>query len=212
MKRADLAGGLLTALLVWMVVYPIAVVARDATLGGGGALGEFVSRPAEWRVLWASVWTSLASVALAGSIGIPLAFLFEWLDFPGRKTLGALVALPVVLPPLVGVIAFLFLYGESGFVARAVQAALRVPHAPWQLHGAGAILLVHAYSFYVYFYLLTRAGLAKLDASMLEAAEALGAGRLRALGRVVLPLVRPSLIGASLLTFMAALGSFSAPF
>jgi iron(III) transport system permease protein len=65
---------------------------------------------------------------------------------------------------------------------------------------------------YVYFYLFTRAGLAKLDASMLEAAEALGAGRLETLGRVTLPLLRPALAGAALLVFMTALGSFSAPY
>src|SRR5213075_1283436 len=112
----------------------------------------------------------------AAALGIPLAFLFEWFDFPGRKTLVALVALPVVLPPLVGVIAFLFLYGESGFIARAIQAAFHLEEAPWRLQGPLAILLVHAYSMYVYFYLFTRAGLAKLDASVLEAAASLGAG------------------------------------
>src|SRR5574341_386255 len=209
-KRSEAAGALVTLLLVWMVIYPIAIVAREAA--AGGAFAEFVSRPSEWRALWASLWISLASIALAAAIGVPLAFLFEWFEFPGRKTLGALVALPVVLPPLVGVIAFLFLYGESRFVARFIQAVFGFERAPWQLQGAGAILLVHAYSFYVYFYLLTRAGLAKLDASMLEAAQALGAGRWRTMGKVVLPLLRPSLTGAAMLTFMTALGSFSAPF
>jgi iron(III) transport system permease protein len=112
----------------------------------------------------------------------------------------------------VGVIAFLFLYGESGFIARALQHALGLARAPWRLQGAGAILLVHAYSMYVYFYLFARAGLARLDQSTLEAAQALGAGRGRVLGRVVLPLLRPALAGAALLTFMTALGSFSAPY
>jgi iron(III) transport system permease protein len=158
------------------------------------------------------VWISLVSVALAAAIGVPLAFLFEWFDFPGRKTLGALVALPVVLPPLVGVIAFLFLYGESGFIARAVQRLFGMQEAPWRLQGPAAILLVHAYSMYVYFYLFTRAGLAKLDVSMLEASEALGADRWTTIRRVVLPLVRPSLVGAAILTFMTSLGSFSAPY
>src|SRR5206468_10571188 len=139
-------------------------------------------------------------------------FLFEWLEFPGRKTLGSLIALPAVLPPFVGVIAFLFLYGESGFVARAVQQLLGLAEPPWRLQGAGAILLVHAYSMYVYFYLFTRAGLAKLDASMLEAAQALGAGPWVTLRRGTLPLLRPSLAGAALLGFMTALGSLSAPF
>jgi iron(III) transport system permease protein len=204
------ARALLTLLLAWLVLYPIAVVIAEAARGG--AVATFLSRAGEWDALWASVWISLASVALAAAIGVPLAFLFEWLEFPGRKTLGSLIALPAVLPPFVGVIAFLFLYGESGFVARAVQAVLGLRAAPWRLQGAGAILLVHAYSMYVFFYLFARAGLAKLDASMLEAAQALGAGRWETLRRVTLPLLRPALAGAALLVFMTALGSFSAPY
>jgi len=110
------------------------------------------------------------------------------------------------------VIAFLFLYGESGFASRAVQALLRLHEPPWRLAGPGAILLVHAYSMYVYFYLFTRAGLARLDAALLEAAASLGASRWRTLFRVTLPLLRPALAGAALLTFMTALASFSAPY
>ena len=210
LRRSELAAAGLTLILAWVVIYPILVVGADAA--DTTALSAFVTRPGEWAALWSSVWISLVSVVLAAAIGIPLAFLFEWFDFPGRKTLGSLIALPVVLPPLVGVIAFLFLYGESGFIARAIQAALHLENAPWRLQGAAAILLVHAYSMYVYFYLLTRAGLAKLDVSMLEAAQALGADRRATLWRVIVPLLRPSLVGAAMLTFMTALGSFSAPY
>jgi len=208
--RRQLGESALTLLLAWLVVYPIAIV----TLGAADpqAIHAFVARPGEWGALWASVWISVVSVLLAAAVGVPLAFLFEWLEFPGRRTLGSLIALPAVLPPFVGVIAFLFLYGESGFVARAVQALFGLEQSPWRLQGAGAILLVHAYSMYVYFYLFTRAGLAKLDWSMLEAAQALGAGRWATLRRVTLPLIRPSLAGATLLVFMTALGSFSAPY
>ncbi len=209
-RRADVLGWVIAALLAWMVAYPILIVCREAARES--AIIAFARRPAEWQVLWASIWISLASVALAAAIGIPLAFLFTRVEFPGSRLLGALIALPAVLPPLVGVIAFLFLYGESGFVARGVQALLRLDHSPWHLQGAGAILLVHAYSMYVYFYLLTRAGLARIDGSMIEAAQALGASRWRTLRRVTLPLLRPALAGAALLTFMTALGSFSAPY
>src|SRR5438094_806472 len=96
----------LTLLLAWLLPYPILVAVADAARGD--ALGTFVSRTGEWAALWASVWVSLASVVLAAAIGVPLALLFEWLDFPGRKTLGSLVALPAVLPPFVGVVAFRF--------------------------------------------------------------------------------------------------------
>ena len=209
-------GILLAVLLGWLVVYPLGLVLIEAFRAGDAwslaNLREFIAQPQEWRALWNTLWISFASVVLAGGIGIPVAFVFERLEFPGRRTLGALVALPAVLPPLVGVIAFMFLFGESGFLARVAQAVLGLDHAPWRLRGAGAILLVHAYSMYVYFYLFTRAGLARLDGSMLEAAQALGAGKWDTVRRVTLPLLRPQIAAAALLVFMTSLGSFSAPY
>jgi iron(III) transport system permease protein len=210
-----LAPWLLAALLAWLVGAPLLVTLLEA-LGGpnwtGAHFAAFFGRDDEWLALWRSLWISAASVVLAALIGVPLAFLFERTDFPGRRFLGAVAALPVALPPLVGVIAFLFLYGESGFASRAVQTVLGLDSPPWRLAGPGAILLVHAYSMYVYFYLFTRAGLARLDAALLEAAASLGAGRWRTLWRVTLPLLRPALLGAALLTFMTSLASFSAPY
>lgn len=214
--RLPLVGLAVALLLAWLVGYPLLMTLVDALRGPEGwtvaHVREFSSRPDEWLALWRSLWISLASVGLAAAIGVPLAFLFERADFPGRRFLAAVVALPVALPPLVGVIAFLFLYGESGFASRAVQGLLGLESPPWRLAGPGAILLVHAYSMYVYFYLFTRAGLSRLDAALLEAASSLGASRMRTLWRVTLPLLRPSLAGAALLTFMTSLASFSAPY
>jgi iron(III) transport system permease protein len=206
----------LALLLAWLVGYPLLLTLAESFHGPSGwtcsYFLQFFARPDEWLALWRSLWISLASVVLAAAVGIPLAFIFERAEFPGRRVLGAVAALPVALPPLVGVIAFLFLYGESGFVSRAVQALLRLDHAPWQLAGPGAILLVHTYSFYVYFYLFARAGLSRQDAALLEAAASLGAGGGRRLWRITLPLLRPALVTAALLTFMTALASFSAPY
>ena len=218
MKRPRNAwqGLLLAAVLTWLVVYPLLLTLRGGLREQGSwtlqHVQEFLARPTELSALFNSLWIAVASVVLAALIGIPLAFFFERYDFPGRRWLGAMVALPAVLPPLVGVVSFIFLFGESGFVAHLVRRIFSLDEAPWRLEGAGAILLVHAYSMYVYFYLFVRAGLAGIDASVWEASASLGAGRARTLRRVVLPLLRPQLVGAALLTFMTALASFSAPY
>jgi iron(III) transport system permease protein len=202
--------------LAWLVIYPIALVLLEGLRDPSGwtlrYVRLFLERPTEWRALWGSLWISVVSVILAALIGIPLAFLLARYDLPGGRVLGGLVALPAVLPPLVGVVAFLFLYGETGFVSLLVQRLLGLTEPPWRLQGAGAILLVHAYSMYVYFYLFVRAALFSLDGSLYEAAASLGAGRWRTLRRVVLPQLYPALGGAALLTFMTALASFSAPY
>jgi iron(III) transport system permease protein len=191
-------------------------VLGDSFLDQGRVTGQHYARffgsASEVRALWNSVWISLASVVLSAVIGVPLAFLFARREFPGRRVLGGLAAMPVLLPPLVGTISFLFLYGESGFLTRGVQAALGLAEAPWRLDGAWAVLLVHAYTMYVYFYLFVSAGLARLDAGYAEAAAALGAGWWTTLRRVTLPMLAPALGGASLLVFMTSMASFSAPY
>lgn len=212
-SNMDVAAGTFLALfLTWLVGYPLLLTFLEAMANGGAAFAEFARRGDEWQALWRSLWISAASVFFSALLGVPLAFLFERADFPGRRVLGALVPLPIALPPLVGVISFLFLYGESGFVPRLIQGAFGLEQSPWTLEGAPAILLVHTYSMFVYFYLFVRAALARFDASMLEAAAALGASRWRIFWQVELPQLRPALLGASLLTFMTSLGSFSAPY
>src|SRR2546425_2448564 len=118
-NRRGLPGALLTLLLAWLVLYPILVVVAEAARGD--AIAAFLARGGEWHGPWGRLWGSLASGGPPPARGGPPPFLFEWLDFPGRKTLGSVIALPALLPPFVGVIAFLFLYGESRIVARAVH-------------------------------------------------------------------------------------------
>jgi iron(III) transport system permease protein len=215
-RRTWLLAAPVLLVLLWLVVYPNLVVLGRSLVGpeglGLGSYREFFTTRAELEALWSSVWISGASVLLSGLVGVPLAFLFARYEFPGRRLFGALAALPVLLPPLVGVIAFLFLFGGSGIFTRVVQRLLGLASPPWELSGAPAILLVHAYTMYVYFYLFVRAGLSRLDEGALEAAESLGASRLRTFGRVTLPLLTPSLTAAALLVFMTSMASFSAPY
>ena len=214
--RREGLGLLLVLLLGWLVVYPLVLVLSESVGGPGRwtleAVGRFARERNEWRALGASLGLSLASAAGAALVGIPLGFLTTRVAFPGRRLVATLLGLPAVLPPLVGVLAFMFLYGETGFVAHLVRRLLGLSEAPWRLQGPVAVLLVHVATMYVYFYLFTRAALAGLDPSLGEAAASLGADRWRTFRRVTLPLLRPALAGAGLLVFMTSLASFSAPY
>ncbi len=215
-RRANLLALGLVLLLTWLIAYPLILVALEAVREPTGWtlrwVRAFVERRNEWGALWGSLWISVASVILSGAIGIPLAVLFTRREFPGRRLLATLVALPATLPPLVGVLAFLFLWGETGFAAHLVQQLTGTTDPPWRLQGASAILLVHAYAMYVYFYLFTRAALRSIDASVWEAAKSLGASRVRTWRKVILPLLAPSIASAALLVFLTSLASFSAPY
>jgi iron(III) transport system permease protein len=164
------------------------------------------------KALWGSVYISVLSVVFSALIGVPLAYLFTHYEFPGRAFFSSLAILPIVLPPLVGVLAFLFLFGESGILPRTVQALFGSKSVPFSINGVTAILVVHTYTLYVYFYLFASTAFKELDVSVIEAAQNLGAGRWMILRKVLLPLLTPALGGASLLVFMTSMASFSAPF
>ena len=211
-KRSWIIAAPVLALLLWSVVFPNVAVIVGSFENGLGHWREFMSSPTDREALRTSIVISLASVAASVMIGVPLAFLLSRFEFPGRKILKAVATLPAALPPLVGVIAFLFLYGESGLVTRALQRVLGLDEAPWRLTGVWAIIFVHAYTMYVYVFLFVSAGLDRFDTTLDEAASGLGASSWQRLRRVTLPLLTPALAGSMLLVFMTSLGSFSAPY
>ncbi|MDB4887530.1 MAG: hypothetical protein JWN79_2968 [Gemmatimonadetes bacterium] len=202
----------LLALLLWSVVYPNASIVIGSFAGGLGAWREFAASPADLDALRGTVIVAIGSVVAALLLGVPLAFLLTRTEFRGRRLLGGVATLPAALPPLVGVLAFLFLYGESGVVTRIVQRMLGLHEPPWSLQGLTAVIFVHAYTMYVYVFLFVSAGLERYDTTLDEAALGLGASRGLLLRRVTLPLLMPAIAGAMLLVFMSALGSFSAPY
>jgi len=202
--------------LIIGVLYPNAFTFIESFFPGGSLSLDtylhFFATPSSREAFTNSLLISVATVVLSAAIGIPLAFLFHRYEFRGRSVLRAIAAAPVLLPPLVGVISVLFLYGESGVISRGIQMALGLAR-PWpNLNGLSAILFVHAYSMYVYFFMFASAGLEGLDSAMEEAAETLGASGFTKLTRVTLPMLVPSLVGASLVTFMSSMASFSAPY
>ncbi|HZK78549.1 MAG TPA: iron ABC transporter permease [Gemmatimonadaceae bacterium] len=217
MKQGDTRRSLLLALpvfalLVWTVAYPNVAVIAGSFEDGLGHWREFIASPADREALSTSIVISLASVVASLAIGVPLAFLLSRFEFPGRRILRAVATLPAALPPLVGVIAFLFLYGESGVVTRAIQRMFSMTEAPWRLTGVPAIIFVHAYTMYVYVFLFVSTGLERFDTTLDEAAAGLGATGWQRLRYVTLPLLTPALAGSMLLVFMTSLGSFSAPY
>lgn len=214
--RRSVALLLITAIiLIYGVIYPnISLVISSFQREGSWTLAnyrEILSQGIVIEAIVSSVGLSIGTVLFCALVGVPLAFLFERFTFPGRRLFAALAALPLVLPPLVGTVAFIFLCGESGILAHGIQNLFGLQNPPWRLRGWPAILLFHTYTMYPFFYVLTGAGLRRIDASLAEAARGLGASKFTVIRRVLLPQLTPSLLAAALLTFMTSMASFSAP-
>ena len=201
--------------LLYGVIYPnLSVILNSFQRDGAWTFAnyrEILSQQVVLEAIISSLGLSIATVFFCALVGVPLAFLFERFTFPGRRIFAALAALPLVLPPLVGTVAFIFLAGETGILAHGIQTLFGLQNPPWRLRGWPALILFHTYTMYPFFYVLTGAGLRRIDASLAEAARSLGASKLTVLRRVLLPQLTPSLLAAALLTFMTSMASFSAP-
>lgn len=166
---------------------------------------------ANLEALWNSFYISIISVICCAVVGVMMAFLLERYDFPGRRLLSILVLVPMALPPLVGVLSFTFLYGESGIFPRLFQQMLQLEDVPFSLKGIWGVIVVHTFTMYTYFYLTASAAIKGLDPSLEEAATSLGASRIRVWRKIILPMLTPSLIASSLLVFMVSMASYTAP-
>ncbi|MEV5039022.1 iron ABC transporter permease [Peribacillus frigoritolerans] len=204
--------------LIAYVLYPslrtfIESLQKDGTISLGNYQDFFVQESkTNLEALWNSVYISFLSVLVSALIGIPLAFIFNRYDFPGRSFFSSAAILPIVLPSLVGVMAFMFLYGESGLIPNAIKDLFGLDKVPFKIGGVPGILIVHAYTMYVYFYMTVSAAINKIDPSLEEAAYNLGANKLKVFWKVTFPLLTPAIVAASLLVFMISMASFSAPF
>ena len=153
----------------------------------------------------------LLTVLVCGIIGTFLAFFVHYFDFPFKKLLDRVLLLPLVVPGLIIVFAFVQLYGESGMVTKTIQGLLGLEQSAYTFIGLPGILLVHAYTQYIYFYMNVSVAVKELDRSVVEAAMNLGASPLRVLRTIIVPYIAPALISSGILTFMTGIGSFSAP-
>lgn len=206
----------LFAVLLGYVLWPILqVLVESVWVRGGGATLEpwrqFIER-GHWVYSLRSLGISVASVMLSGVLGVALAFFFFRLDFPGRPLFMGLALLPFTLPPLVGVFAIWTLMGEGGPFYKLTGWLRGGDEGLFLEKGYTGVLLVHTYSMYVYFYVLVGGALASMDESQVEAARDLGASKRTTFLRVILPQLIPAIAGASLLTFMTSMASFTAPY
>src|SRR2546426_54886 len=112
---------IVATVLLYGVVYPnLHVVVASLKRDGSWSLANYSQAFSQTIVLdsiFASVGISILTVLACAAVGIPLAFLFERYTFPARRLFAILAALPLVLPPLVGTVAFF--HDFNGVLQRA---------------------------------------------------------------------------------------------
>jgi iron(III) transport system permease protein len=147
-----------------------------------------------------------ATSLLATAIGAPLGLLLARADIPAKKFLRLALTSPLIVPPYVMGLAWIYLGGSSGIVARLTGSDLLSP-LTYSLTGTVTVLAV---CFYPLSMLATEAAARRVDGSVEEAALLVASPR-RVLWRITLPIVAPSVVAAALIIFILALAEFGVP-
>ncbi|HEV7414855.1 MAG TPA: iron ABC transporter permease [Tianweitania sediminis] len=174
------------------------------------AFAERLMRSSTQRATWRTLDTSFFGAVLAMVIGIPFAIAVAMTDMPGRKALGFLLLLPLMIAPQVTALSWLHLFGPSSTLLGMLGLA-PPPGTQNPVLGRNGIILLFGVQHAPIVFVTVRAGLARVPRDFLEAARAAGATQMRALFTVVLPLLRPYLIAAAALAFVSGIGNFGIP-
>lgn len=204
-------------LVLWgYVAGPMLATFEQSVSGPGGGAGVYSTffnfrTGAQGASMLGSLVISVLSVVTSGVMGVFLAVLLKRWDFPFRRVCQVLVLVPIALPPLMGVEAFVLLYGIGGTFPQLLGMLFGRNPNTFAVDGIAGVLLVHTLTMYPYFYLTVAAALEQSDDSLEEAAYSLGASRLQTWTRVLLPMLTPAIVAGSLLTFMSSMASYTAP-
>jgi iron(III) transport system permease protein len=197
------------SLLVLLVAAAVATPVLAVVVEGVSALAD-IRLP---RGLGSMVLTTLGLMLGVGAgtllVGGGLAWLVTTYRFPLRDVLVWLLVLPLAMPAYILGFVFLSTFDVSG----PVQSGLRSVLGPgvWlpEVRSLPGAAVVMSLTLYPYVYLLARNAFVEQASATYDAARTLGAGRGRALRRVLLPLARPSLAAGLSLVMMETLTDFA---
>lgn len=199
---------LATAAIATGVVAPVAVV----------AIGVVTPSAEVWRFLWRTSLVEMlvsTAVLLGGVVlgtlllGTGLAWLVTAYRFPGRGLFSWVLMLPLAVPAYVLGFVYVWMLDYPGPVQSGLRRAFGAGAWFPEVRAMPVAVVVLTLTLYPYVYVLARSGFSEQAAGTYEAARTLGHGPLRAAGRVLVPMARPSLAAGAALVAMETLTDYA---
>jgi sulfate transport system permease protein len=191
-----LGKGMIGVYLSVLVLLPVAALLAKAGSGGLDAFWREVTGPQAQAAIKLTLVMSAIVVSVNAFFGTLIAWVLVRDEFPGKRTVNALIDLPFALPTIVAGVVLLALYGTNSplginvaFTRASIALALLFVTLPFVVRSVQPVLI-------------------EMDRSMEEAAASLGAGPLTVLRRIVLPTLTPAIVSGVALSFARAVGEF----
>ncbi|MEM4248145.1 MAG: iron ABC transporter permease [Candidatus Nanoarchaeia archaeon] len=191
----------------------ISIVAEGMKIG---YIKEIIRNPIYREGILNAFAVAFVCVVLVSIIAIPLALLHNSFDFIGKNFISPLLLLPIILPPFVGALGYLQIFGRFG-VLNSFLCNLGIfdfVSCPDWLGGRGrffAVCFVEAMHLYPIMYLNVLASLGNLDPSLDEAARNIGCGSVKRFFRITFPLIRPGFFAGASIVFIWSFTELGTP-
>ncbi|MFK0382467.1 ABC transporter permease [Agrobacterium sp. NPDC090273] len=181
---------------------------NDAVLTGKNYV-NLLSSPTILEVFWNTTLVVVLTTVIAQVIGTVLAILIGRTDLPGRSFLGDLILLPMYLSSLVLAFGWFIAYGPSGYITAWFASSFG--GAPWNLYSVAGMALIGGISQAPLAFLYCQASTALSDPSLEQAARSCGAGPMRTLWSVTMPMLLPAIVSSGILNATSALEGLAIP-
>ena len=159
-----------------------------------------------WTALRLSLECATAATGVSLVLGVPMAWLLARTELPGRGVARAMVAVPLVLPPVVGGMSLLLVFGRTGLLGSYLDRWFGIT-LPFTTAG---VIMAESFVALPFLVISVEAALHGLDPAIEEAAATSGAGRLQIFRWITLPNLLPAIAAGAVLAWARALGEFGA--
>ena len=208
--------GAIWAFMIVFLIYPLLHLFYDAFTTDTGEFTllnfqDFFTDRYYLKSLLNSMLLGVGTVITTSIIGITFAFLLLRYEFPGRGLFSYLSIVPMIMPPLVGVMGFVFILGRAGTVNILLMDYLGFETPINFMYGIQGVLLVETLHLFPLMTLSIVDAMGKISPSLDEAAESVGSRGLRKFWDITFPLTTPGYVSGALLVFIWTFADFATP-
>lgn len=197
--------------LIIPVVKVVFVAFMDAATGEFTLLNfmDFFNTALFRESFWNSLYVGFMSVLVASLLSMPLAYFTSRFEFKGAVIIQSLGIIPLIMPPFVGAVAMMMLFGRNGSVNLLLDEwfGITIP----LMEGLNGVIFVESLHYFPFILINLSAALQNIDRSMEESAQNLGCSGMRLFRRIVLPLAMPGYMAGASLVFLKVFDDLGTP-
>ncbi len=224
---ARATGRVRPASLVWLIailallflvaspVLRLVISSLQSTDTGAFTFGNYAiayGRLRDFEALGNTLLYAAEVTILSAILAVPIAWGVARTDMPGKSFVRAMILGAFITPPYLGAIGWILLAGpNAGWLNRIWVAATGSADGLVNVYSFGGLVFVTALYAFPYIFVFTADALELVSSEMEEAANILGAGGMRTVWRITLPLMMPAILGGAIVVFLDAVALFGTP-